>query len=196
MAKQEIADKRVEYKYKQEKIKGLKQEFKGVVQEIEHKKKILEFMQEEWNSMPKDVNRNQYLKKINALIKDMKQQNQQIKGILDEIKEMREGTIGVVKQIQAVDVEVEEAVFKETKDKLVKEIYDEIQSLKGMFDTIVSSSQDKNKLMTQIRDIQIKMDDFRIKYKNMSEIEKLKNELNTLNQQNIQLEQRAAAAGK
>jgi uncharacterized protein YoxC len=58
MAKQEIADKRVEYKYKQEKIKGLKQEFKGVVQEIEHKKKILEFMQEEWNSMPKDVNRN------------------------------------------------------------------------------------------------------------------------------------------
>jgi methyl-accepting chemotaxis protein len=70
----------------------------------------------------------------------MKQQNQQIKGILDEIKEMREGTIGVVKQIQAVDVEVEEAVFKETKDKLVKEIYDEIQSLKGMFDTIVSSS--------------------------------------------------------
>lgn len=58
MAKQEISDKRVEYRYKQEKIKNLKQEFKGVVQEIEHKKKILEFMQEEWNTMPKDVNRN------------------------------------------------------------------------------------------------------------------------------------------
>ena len=122
MAKQEIADKRVEYKYKQDKIKNLKKEFKGVIQEIEHKKKILEFMQEEWNSMPKDTNRNQYLKKINALIKDMKQQNQQIKGILDEIKEVREGTFGLVKQIQAVDVEVEEAVFKETKDKLVKDI--------------------------------------------------------------------------
>lgn len=58
MAKQEISDKRVEYRYKQEKIKNLKQEFKGVVQEIEHKKKILEFMQEEWTTMPKDVNRN------------------------------------------------------------------------------------------------------------------------------------------
>ena len=72
MAKQEISDKRVEYRYKQDKIKNLKQEFKGVVQEIEHKKKILEFMQEEWNTMPKDVNRNQYLKRINGLIKDLK----------------------------------------------------------------------------------------------------------------------------
>ena len=58
MAKQEISDKRVEYRYKQEKIKNLKQEFKAVVQEIAHKKQILEYMQEEWNTMPKDVNRN------------------------------------------------------------------------------------------------------------------------------------------
>ena len=50
-----------------------------------------------------------------------------------------------------------------------------------MFVTIVGSEKDANKLRTQIRDIQIKMDDYRIKFKNMSEIEKLKSELNTLN---------------
>ena len=72
MARQEISDKRVEFRYKQDKIKNLKQEFKAVVQETEHKKKILEYMQEEWNTMPKDVNRNQYLKRINGLIKDLK----------------------------------------------------------------------------------------------------------------------------
>lgn len=196
MAKQEIADKRVEYKYKQEKIKNLKQEFKGVVLEIEHKKKILEFMQDEWQTMPKDVNRNQYLKKINGLIKDMKMQNTEIRTILEDIKDVRNGTIGIVKQIQQVDVDVEDAVFKETKDKLVKEIYDEIQNLKGMFDTIVGNEQEQNKMRTQIRDIQIKMDDFRIKYKNMTEIEKLRIELSTLQQQNTQLEQRATTAGK
>jgi len=43
-AKQEIADKRVEYKYKNDKIKGLKQELKGTVAEIEHKKKVLQFI--------------------------------------------------------------------------------------------------------------------------------------------------------
>jgi len=42
--KQEIADKRVEYQYKQEKIKNLKNEFKAVVADIEHKKKVHQFM--------------------------------------------------------------------------------------------------------------------------------------------------------
>jgi len=39
---------------------------------------------------------------------------------------VREGTITLVKQIQSVDVEVEDTVYKEIKEKLVKEIYDEI----------------------------------------------------------------------
>ena len=43
--KQEIADKRVEYQYKQEKIKALKGEFKAVVQDIEHKKRVHQFME-------------------------------------------------------------------------------------------------------------------------------------------------------
>jgi len=50
----------------------LKQEFKQVVGEIAHKKQIFDFMQEEWETMPKDINRNQYLKRITILTKDMK----------------------------------------------------------------------------------------------------------------------------
>ena len=196
MAKQEIADKRVEYRYKQDKIKNLKQEFKAVVQEIAHKKQIFEFMQEDWETMPKDVNRNQYLKRINVLIKDMKGQNNEIRSLLKEIQDVRESTIKFVNEIQEVDVKVEEAVFKESKDKQVKQIYDEVQNLKGMFDTIIGNAQEENKLRTQIRDVQIKMDDFRIKYKNMAEIEKLKSELNTLHEQNTALENRAITAGK
>ena len=56
--KQEIADRRVEYQYKQEKIKALKNEFKAVVADIEHKKKVHQFMQQELASLPKDINRN------------------------------------------------------------------------------------------------------------------------------------------
>lgn len=50
-------------------------------------------------------------------------------------------------------------------------------NLKRDFDTLISSVQDKNKLKTQMNDIQLKMEDFRIKYKNMTEINKLKAEL-------------------
>ena len=48
---------------------------------------------EEWETMPKDVNRNQYLKRINVLIKDMKGQNNEIRGLLKEIQDVREETI-------------------------------------------------------------------------------------------------------
>jgi len=56
--KQQISDKRVEYQYKADKIKELKKELKQAVTDIEHKKKVFQFMEAEWQAMPKDVNRN------------------------------------------------------------------------------------------------------------------------------------------
>ena len=53
----------------------------------------------------------------------------------------------------------------------------EIQALKSNFDKLITGVQEENKLRTQIRDLETKMGDFRIKYKNMTEINKLKIEL-------------------
>lgn len=69
-------------------------------------------------------------------------------------------------------------MFKDTaKDKVAKEIYMEIQALKSNFDKLITGVQEENKLRTTIRDFETKMGDFRIKYKNMTEINKLKTEL-------------------
>lgn len=73
--KQEMQDKRVEYNYKNEKVRELKKEFKAVVAEIEHKKQVMQYMKQEWDALPKDVNRNQYLKRINEIIRKVKTQN-------------------------------------------------------------------------------------------------------------------------
>ena len=70
--------------------------------------------------------------------------------------------------IKTIDSELEDIVFKDAqKDKVAKDIYKEIMSLKGDFDVLISSVQEKNKLKTQMNDVTAKMDDFRIKYKNM-----------------------------
>jgi len=66
--------------------------------------------------MPKDVNRNQYLKRINEIIKNLKSQNGDIRSILDDIKQIREETVDVVGKIQTVDAEVEEVIYKDTKE--------------------------------------------------------------------------------
>ena len=94
------------------------------------------------------------------------------------MKDLQKATISITGDIKKIDEEVEERVFKDTaKDKIAKDIYKEIQTLKQNFDVLITGVQEENKLRTQIRDIETKMGDFRIKYKNMTEITKLKTEL-------------------
>ena len=86
--KQQISDKRVEFQYKEQKIKDLKRELKSAVADIEHKKQVLGFMQQEWANMPKDVNRNQYTRWITEIIGGLKMQNNEIRSIIEEIQQI------------------------------------------------------------------------------------------------------------
>ena len=150
-------------------------------------------MQEELASMPKDINRNQYLKRINEIIKSLKSQNGEIRKILQEITDIQGGTTGIIGDLRKIDVEVEDIVYKDAvKDKTSKEVYAAIQDLKSKFDSMISNDQEQSKLKTQTREVTNKMDDFRIKYKGMQEIEKLKADLQGVLQENAYLEQQAA----
>jgi len=63
---------------------------------LEHKRQTLGFMEQEFAKLPKDLNRNQYLKRINEIIGNLKAQKTEIKGILDEIREIQRDTESVV----------------------------------------------------------------------------------------------------
>lgn len=178
----------MEYNFKQEKIKGLKKEIKDAFSEIEHKKQTLTYMQGELQKTPQDLNRNQYLKRINEIISNLKAQKKEIKGILDEVRDIQKDTEGVLKGIQRLDNEIEEFIFNEAKkDKVAAGIYKEIVSLKEKFDKLVVNIQETNKMKNGIRDIESKLEDFRIKYKNMEEINKLEHDLNGIKQENMNL---------
>lgn len=138
--------------------------------------------------MPRDLNRNQYLKRINEIIVNLKMQKTEIKGILDEIREIQGDTEKVVLGIKKIDNDVEDFIFNEAKkDKVATGIYKEIVSLKEKFDKLVVNIQEQNKLKNSIREIDTKLEDFRIKYKNNEEINKLENDLNSIKQENMGL---------
>lgn len=87
--------------------------------------------------------------------------------------------------IKKLDTEVEDFIFNEAKkDKVAKEIYKEIYELKADFDKLITNIQEQNKMKTQIRDIESKCEDFRIKYKNGSEIQKLVEDLKAIKMEN------------
>lgn len=118
----------MEYKYKLDKIKDIKKDVRETLADLEHKKNLLKYLSEQWETMPKDYNRNQYLKRIHEIISNLKRQKEDIKSIIDEIKEIQAGTDSLVGQIKKFDADAEEFMFKESsKDKVAKEIYKEIQ---------------------------------------------------------------------
>ena len=187
--KQNISDKKVEYQYKVDKIKEIKKEIKDAIQELEHKKEMLKYYNDQWNKMPKDINRHQYLKRINEIIGNLKTQKNEIKTILGEIQDIQGETEEVMGLIKQIDSQVEEFVFNEAKkDKVAKEIYKEINSLKEDFDQLITNIQEQNKIKTNIREIETKCEDFRIKYKNGVEIQKLVADLQGIVQENRVLE--------
>lgn len=63
---------KIEYGFKHEKIAKIKKDIKKSMKEMEYKQQMLEFMEKENQKIPKDVNRNQYLKRINEVIESVK----------------------------------------------------------------------------------------------------------------------------
>lgn len=83
-------------------------------------------MQQEWEQLPKDVNRNQYLKRINEVIKTLKDQKVDIRTVLSDVKGIQNETQDVANSTRAIDLQVEKVIFEDAnvkKDKLAKDIY-------------------------------------------------------------------------
>ena len=107
---------------------------------------------------------------------------------MEEIREIQRDTEGVVASIKRIDADVEDFIFNEAKkDKVAMSIYKEIIRLKENFDKLVVSVQEQNKVKNGIREVETKLEDFSIKYKNMEEINKLENDLNAIKQENLTL---------
>ena len=191
--KQDISEKKVEYKYKVDKIKDLKRETKEAIQTLEHKKEMIKYLSTQWDKMPKDMNRNQYLKRIYEIINNLKQQKVDIKNMLSDIQSIQKDTEALITEIKKLDAEMEDYIFNEAKkDKVAKEVYKEIQALKEDFDQLTTNIQEQNKLKSNIREIDTKNEDFRIKYKNGQEIQKLMGDLDGIKGNNMQLQQQMA----
>lgn len=79
-----------------DKIKDIKKEIKETIQDLEHKKELLVYLQNQWEKLPQDINRNQYLKRINEIIVNLKAQKVEIKNILGEITDIQKDTDALI----------------------------------------------------------------------------------------------------
>lgn len=142
---------KIEYGYKAEKIKEIKKDIKKSMKELKYKQEMMAFMTEEYDKTPKDVNRNQYLKRINEINNQVKSSITTIQLTLEDVQRVQEETEKAIQDISKLDKEVEGILFElAKKDKHSKLVYEKFVELKEVFGKLIDNVQNQSKLQIQI----------------------------------------------
>lgn len=84
----------------------------------------------------------------------------------------------MVLKISNLDKELENTLFKQAKkDKVVKSLYEEYVSLKDTFSSLINNVQEQNRVKNDIKDLETKVEAFKLKYKNFEEMQTLEGDL-------------------
>ena len=143
--KNKLKDMKLEYGFKQEQISQIKKNIKKSLAELKYKKEMLKFMEEEYSKLPKDINRNQYIKRINDVVSNVKVQQEEIQNTLNDINNIQSESTSMIKKISKMDKEVEDMLFKSAqKEKLSKSLYEEYVAMKDSFNSLIMNIQNQN----------------------------------------------------
>lgn len=147
-------------------------------------------MQEEYAKAPKDLTRNVYTRKINDIIGQLKTQEKQIAGTVSDIKEIQGKTGHLVHAVKMLDEQLEDLVFHEAKKQTVsKNIYKDLQAFKQAFDVLVTALQQQVNVRNQLREVEKKTMDMRLKFKELN-MESLENDIRNVRKENDVLERK------
>lgn len=187
--KEELQDMKAEYGFKANQIKEIKKQIKKSLAELKYKKEMLKFMEEEYAKIPKDINRNQYIKRINEVVNNVKLQQEEIQRSLSDLTSINEKTNEDIRVINKLDKEVEDMLFKPAqKEKTSKKIYEEYLSLKDAFSKLITTVQDQNTVKNATRGVNSDIEAFKGKYKNFEDYKKVEEDLQRMQEENAKLE--------
>lgn len=110
--KNSINSKKQEYSFKYEKIASLKKEVEDTSAKIVVKQELSNFLNEEYQKIPVDINRNKFITKISDLTQNIVHEKKNIVNYLNELKSAETSLESLNDSIKRVDDELEDRLFK------------------------------------------------------------------------------------
>jgi chromosome segregation ATPase len=107
-----IETKKKEYSYKYDKIGSLKKEIDEISTKIVVKQEMANFLNEEYQKIPIDINRNKFINMISDLTNSIAQEKKNILTYLNDLKNAEDNIITINETIKKVDDELEDRLFK------------------------------------------------------------------------------------
>lgn len=159
------------------------------MKELKYKEEMMTFMEEEYEKTPKDVNRNQYLKRINEINGQVKSQQTTIALTLEDVNKVQDETEDVIKQIAQVDREVEGLLFEVAKkDKHSRSVYEKFVALKEVFGILIENVQQQTMAKNHIQEAEDKIETFKDRYKDFQETATIESDFQKMVAQNQKIQ--------
>ena len=181
-----INTKKKEYTYKSDQINLLKKEIEDISTKIQMKQELAQFLSEEYQRIPLNINRNSFVNRIAELTNNINKERQNISQYLKELKDADNKINKYNETIKRVDNELEDIIFQDAKNnKKLNDVYTAFINLRNGYNNLQKNIIENSIKKSKLRELDSQVYDYKIKLKSydMNQLQEQINFLKNVNKQ-------------
>lgn len=181
-----INTKKKEYTYKSDQINVLKKEIEEISSKIQMKQELAQFLSEEYQKIPLNINRNSFINRIAELTNNINKERQNISQYLKDLNEADMKINKYNETIKRVDNELEDIIFQDAKNnRKLNDVYAAFIKLRDGYSNLQKNIIDNFNKKSKLRELESQVYDYKIKLKSydMNQLQEQINFLKNVNKQ-------------
>lgn len=160
--KQMLNDRKGEVGVKVDQIKRMRQEMKAKVVDLRQKDQLFKQLTEEYNKLPKSINRQVYVRRIMDIVKNLERQKLDISKVLADVRQIQKDINQISKTSKRSFGICDELVYQAAnkakkpgeKDTTATQAYKYVVQLREGFDALVACVEETGRCKNEIKDLQ------------------------------------------
>jgi hypothetical protein len=170
-----------------EEMKKMKLLMKDILDEIRKKNENLKELLEYYKSLPKDINRAVYTRRILDIVKNVKKQKGEINKILIDIRNvMKEITLSTSTLTRSYAVTDNRMFADAKKDEMSKQAYKDLVAMDTSFKKLIAIAEETGDTRNAILELEIKIEQMQGRVDNLN-VERLKGDYQMMKSENKKL---------
>ena len=181
-----INTKKKEYTYKSDQINVLKKEIEEISSKIQMKQELAQFLSEEYQKIPLNINRNSFINRIAELTNNINKERQNISQYLKDLNEADMKINKYNETIKRVDNELEDIIFQDAKNnRKLNDVYAAFIKLRDGYSNLQKNIIDNFNKKSKLKELESQVYDYKIKLKSydMNQLQEQINFLKNVNKQ-------------
>ena len=182
-----LTKRKSEGRWKVAEMRRMREEMRGMAGTIREAEERYKLLSEEFEKMPKSINRAVYTYRIMDIIKQIRKQKNEIERIVDDIRSVQRALNITSQKLTRVEAITDEHVFQAAKratDPAYVKAYRMLANVREIFEALVSTAQEAGKFENNSRDLEQMSKKLTIR-NTAQNMERVLSDLDAVKQENI-----------